>query len=345
MIAAVVRILNRLGVAKPAFVAAALAMLALSPRTEAAESIKIGTLKIAAYGPLFVAVDKGYFAAEGLTPDIVYFESAQPVAVGIAGGSVDFGVTGTSGGLFSLCGQGALRIIAGGPHEMPGFEFFVAAASNRAYTAGLKSYKDLAGHTFATTQIGSPTHYSLALLEEKYHLDPATIRVLPLQSLPNQMSAMAGGQADATIVNATAALPAVQRGDIKLLGAIGDVTPWQVGVVYTSTKMANDQHDTVERFLRAYRHGARDYHDAITGPDGKRADGPTTAAILAILAKYTGQTPEQIKPALAYSDAEARLDVKDVLHQVGWFTAQNLVKGPIDDANVVDSRYAAPLPK
>lgn len=335
---------RRLNPLKLAFRIAALAPLVLVPFFARAESIKIGTLKIAAYGPLFVAVDKGYFAAEGLTPELVYFESAQPVAVGIAGGSIDFGVTGTSGGLFSLCGQGALRIIAGGPHETPGFEFFVAAASNRAYAAGLKSYKDLAGHSFVTTQIGSPTHYSLALLEEKYHLDPATIRVLPLQSLPNQMSAMAGGQADATIVNATAALAAVQRGDIKLLGAIGDVTPWQVGVVYTSTKIANDQRDIVERFLRAYRNGARDYHDAITGPDGKRADGPTIAVILAILAKYTGQTPEQIKLALAYSDAEARLDVKDLLHQVGWFTAQNLVKGPIDESNIVDSRYAAPLP-
>lgn len=336
---------HRLRALKLALGIAALGTLAFPPRSAIAESIKIGTLKISAYGPLFVAVDKGYFAAEDLTPELDYFESAQPVAVGIAGGSLDFGVTGTSGGLFSLCGQGALRIIAGGPHEMPGFQFFLAVASDRSYAAGLKSYPDLAGHTFATTQIGSPTHYSLALIEEKYHLDPATIRVLPLQSLPNQMSAMAGGQADATIVNATAALPAVQRGDIKLLGAIGDETPWQVGVVYTSTKIANDRHDTVDRFLRAYRSGARDYHDAIAGPDEKRHDGPATAAILAILSKYTGQTPEQIKLGLAYSDAEARLDVKDVLHQIEWFKAQNLVKGPVDGAEAIDARYVAPMSK
>ena len=339
------QVASRLGLLKFVLGVAALASLMLAPQAEAAEAIKVGTLKIAAYAPLFVAVEKGYFAAEDLAPELIYFESAQPVAVGIAGGSLDFGVTGTSGGLFSLCGQGALRVIAGGPHEMPSFEFFLAVASNRAYAAGLKSYKDLAGHSFATTQIGSPTHYSLALLEEKYHLDPTTIRVLPLQSLPNQMSAMAGGQADATIVNATAALPAVQRGDVKLLGAIGDETPWQVGVVYTATKIADERHDTVERFLRAYRRGARDYHDAVTGPDGKRGDGPTTAAMLAILAKYTGQKPEEIKLALAYSDPEARLDVKDVQHQIAWFKGQNLVKGPVDSGEVIDMRYAVPLPK
>jgi NitT/TauT family transport system substrate-binding protein len=310
-----------------------------------AEAIKIGTLKIAAYSPMFIAQEKGYFAAEGLNPELVYFDSAEPVAVGVASGSLDFGLSGTSGGLYSLCGQGALRIIAGGPREVPGFQFFVVIASNRSDAAGLKSYKDLAGHAVAVSQIGSPTHYSLALIEEKYGLDPATIRVLPLQSVPNQLSAVSGGQADATIANATVALPVVQRGDAKLIGSVGDETPWQIGVVYAATKMADDRRDTVERFLRAYRKGARDYHDAVTGADGKRADGPATAAIMAIIAQYTGQTIEQIKLAIAYNDAEARLDVKDLLHQIAWFKAQNMVKGPVNGQEIIDPRYVIPLPE
>jgi NitT/TauT family transport system substrate-binding protein len=322
---------------------AALAACAFAPAQ--AEAIKIGTLKISAYSPMFIAQEKGYFAAEGFTSELVYFDSAEPVAVGVASGSLDFGLSGTSGGLYSLCGQGALRIIAAGPHETPGFRFFVVIASNRSDEAGLKSYKDIAGHAVAVSQIGSPTHYSLALIEEKYGLDPATIRVLPLQSVPNQLSAVRGGQADATILNATVAVPAIERGEVKLLGAVGDETPWQIGVVYTATKMANDRRDTVERFLRAYRKGARDYHDAVTGADGKRADGPATAAIMAIIAQYTGQTLEQIKLAIAYNDAEARLDVKDLLHQIAWFKSQNMVKGPVNGQDIIDARYAIPLPE
>ena len=228
---------------------------------------------------------------------------------------------------------------------MPGFRFLVVIASNRGDAGGLKSYKDLAGHAVAVSQIGSPTHYSLALIEEKYGIDPATIRVLPLQSVPNQLSAVRGGQADASIFNATVAVPAIERGEVKLLGAVGDETPWQIGVVYTATKMANDRRDTVERFLRAYRNGARDYHDAFTGADGKRADGPTTAPIMDIIAKYTGQTFEQIKLAIAYNDAEARLDVKDLLHQIAWFKSQNMVKGPVNGQEIIDPHYAIPLPE
>ena len=311
----------------------------------AAEAIKIGTLRISAYSPIFIAEERGYFADEGLEPELIYFDAAELVAVGVASGSIDFGLSGTSGGLFNLCGQGALRIIAAGPQEVSGFQFFLAMASNRADAAGLKSYRDLPGHSAAVSQIGSPTHYSLALIEEKFGIDPSTVRVLPVQSVPNQLSALRGGQADFSIFNATVALPAIQRGDAKLIGAVGDETPWQVGVLYTATKTANDRHDTVEHFLRAYRRAARDYHDAFTGTEGKRKDGPAAPAIMAIIAKYTGQTVAQISTAIAYNDAEARLDMKDVLHQIQWFKAQNMLKGPVNGQDIVDARYAITLPQ
>lgn len=318
---------------------------ALAPVPAVADTIKIGTLKIAAYGPLFVAEERGYFAAEGLTPELIYFNSAEPIALGIASGDLDFGVSGTSAGLFNLCGQGALRIIGGGPQEVPGFRFFVLLASNRSYEAGLKSFQDIGGHAAAVSQIGSPPHYSFALIEEKYSIDPATIRIVPLQAVPNQLSAVSGGQVDETIVNATSGLPAVGRGDVKLIGNVGDVKPWQIGVLYTATKTANERSDTVARFLRAYRKGARDYHDAVTGADGKRADGPTAAAIMAIIAKDTSQSVEQVATAIAYSDAEARLDLADIAHQVAWFKAQNMVKPAVDANDVVDKRYAIALPQ
>lgn len=325
-----------------ALVAAALAFLAVPA---AAEAIKIGTLKLASYGPVYIAKEKGYFAAEGITADLVFFELAEPIAVAVVSGALDFGVSGTSGGLYSLAGQGALKIIAAGAHEAPGFQFFTLVASNRAYAGGLTAFKDLGGRAVAVSQIGSPSHYSLALVEEKYRLDPATIRVLPLQSLSNQISAVSGGQVDATIINATSIMPAVQHGDAKLVGFVGNEVPWQVGAVYTATKTANDRHDLVERFLTAYRKGAHDYHAAFVAADGKPARGPTAPAILAILAKYTGQPEARLAQALAYIDADARLDEKDIAHQIAWYKAQNMLRGPVDADTVIDQRYAVALPQ
>src|SRR6185437_13585316 len=76
----------------------------------AAETIKIGMQKPVG-GPLYIANDKGYYAAEGLTPDYVFFEAGEPIAVAVASGAVDFGVAGLTGGFYSLAGQGALKII------------------------------------------------------------------------------------------------------------------------------------------------------------------------------------------------------------------------------------------
>lgn len=316
----------------------------LASRCARAEPIKIGLLPAVPGGPIFIAQEKGYFAAEGLSAELVFFHSAQPVGVAVVANSIDFGVTGVAGGTYSLASQGALRIIGGAYREFPGFQYNGYGVSKQAYAGGLLGFKDLPGHSVALSQIASPPHYALSLLAEKYKLNLATIRVLPLQSVPNMVSAITGGQSDATIMDATALLPVVQRGDAKLLGWVGDETPWQIGASYAARKTADDRRDTVERFLRAYRRGAREYHDAFIDQDEKRHDGPTAPDILAILAKYLDQSPAQVAMGIAYIDAQARLDVKDVLHQIAWYRSQGLVKGDFDPATIIDTRYVVPLP-
>jgi NitT/TauT family transport system substrate-binding protein len=316
---------------------------ALASGDTAAETIKIGTQKLAG-GPLYIAAAKGYYAAEGLEPDYVFFEAGEPIAVAAASGAIDFGVAGLTGGFYSLAGQGVLRIIAGQTHEVPSFHANTVAASNRAYDAGLKSVQDLAGHSVAITQIGSAFHYDLGLLADKYHFDLKSIRLMPLQSNPNAVAAVVGGSADAVVTIAPYVLPAIQRGDAKLLAFIGDESPWQLSVAFTATKTANERHDTVERFLRALRKATHDFHDAFTGADGKRQDQATAPEILDLLAKYTGQPPELLKLGLGYMDTEARLDVNDVLHQVAWYRAQGMLKNDFEAADIMDKRYVVPLP-
>lgn len=310
-----------------------------------AEAIKIGSLKTLSSGAtIFIAQEKGYFKAEGLDAEILFFESAQPVAVAVAGGDLDFGSTGLTGGFYSLASQGALKLIAGGTHEEPGYHLQPYLVSLRAYEAGLKSYKDFPDHSFAVSQIGNPPHYGLALLADKYGFDMKRMRILPLQSVPNMVSAVVGGQADIAVMPATSAITIIEKQQVKLLGWVGDETPYQVNAAFTATKTANDRRDTVERFLRAYKKGARDYHDAVTGPGEKLAEGPNTTAILTMIAKYTGLSPDDMRLAIAYFDGEARLDAKDVARQIAWYKAQGLIKGEGDADTVIDKRYVMALP-
>jgi NitT/TauT family transport system substrate-binding protein len=323
---------------------AAFALLALPLAARAADHIKIGALKSTNVGMVYLAIDKGYFAAEGLEPELVLFESAQPIAVAAAAGSIDFGATSTSAGLFSLAAQGTIKIISGMYSEAPGFHNFALAASTKAYEGGLKAYKDLPGHSVAVTQVGSPVHYSLALIAEKYKLDLASIHVLPLQSIPNMASALIGNTTDSTVINSTSINPLLQAGTAKLIGWIGDETPWQTALTFTQPKTIADRKKTVEAFLRAFKKGTHYYHDAYTGPGEKPQDGPTEPEVTGILAKYTGLSAQQVKNSLAYVDAEARLDPKDVVHQVEWFKSQKMLK---DDANgeaMMDKNYVVAIP-
>jgi NitT/TauT family transport system substrate-binding protein len=100
----------------------------------------------------------------------------------------------------------------------------------------------------------------------------------------------------------------------------------------------------VERFLRAFRKGAHDYHDAFTGLSEKRVDGSTAPEILAIIAKYTGQPEAAIRSAIGYVDSDARVDVKDIKHQIAWFQSQGMVKSDVTGDAIIDARYAVPLP-
>ena len=320
-------------------------VLAAPAPAQADEAIKIGVVKTLAVGPIFVAQERGYFAREGLAAEIVFVDSAEPIAVAAASGAIDFGVTGLSAGFYSLAGQGVLRIIAAGNREMPGFKNAGYIVSNRAYDGGLTALDKLAGHSVAVTQVGGMLHYDLGLAIEHYGLDAKTIRVLAVQSNTNMSTTIAGGQADMGVFPVTPAMVLLGRGDAKLLGWVGDLVPYgQANGAFTATRIADARGDTVARFLRAYKAGAHDYHDAFAAPDEARKDGKEAPEILAILHKYTGQAPEQIAQAIPWVDGAARLDVADIVHQLEWFHTQGLLKGDVDAAQVIDARYVVALP-
>ncbi|HEY3916393.1 MAG TPA: ABC transporter substrate-binding protein [Stellaceae bacterium] len=333
------RRLHRLGAA-----ILAVAALSLFGAASRAETVKLGLIKTAGNGAIFVAQDRGYFAAQGLDVDLHFFDSALAIAVATVSGDIDIGSTALTGGLYNLAAQGALRVIAAQSADVPSFQNNTVIVSNKAWNGGLKSYKDLGGRPIGITTIGGSPQYCIVLLSEKYGFDLGSVHFLPLQSVTNIVSAVTGNQVDAGVGPAASVLPAVQKGDAKLLGFVGDEASYQLGAIFVATKTADNRGDMLKRFLAAYRHGAKDYHDAVTGPGEKRRDGPGTDAMLAILAKYIGQTPEQLKPGISYVDAEARLDQKDVQHQIDWYKSQGQVKGDLTAAVLIDKRYATILP-
>ena len=304
----------------------------------AAETLKVGILKLASSGAVFIAAEEGYFTAEGIEPSLVYFDAAQPVAVAAVSGDIDVGVTGLTAGFYNLAGKGALRIIGAQSREEPGYHLIGYLVGNHAFDAGLTALKDLPGHSVGVTQVGSTFHYSLGLLAEKLGFPLERVRIVPLQSLSNVATAIEGNQVDAALLPGTVATPLVARGAAHLLGWVGDETPWQLGAVFAARKTVAERGPALAAFLKAYRRGVRAFYDAflVKAPDGAVTPGAKSQEMLAIIARYTGQRPEQVQGAIPYVDPEGRLLVRDIYHQVAWYQSQGLVDKGIDVPGMLD---------
>jgi NitT/TauT family transport system substrate-binding protein len=311
-----------------------------------AESIKIALTKLLSYPSVPIAIERGYFKEQSLDAEMVFFESAEPMAVALASGDVDFGVSGLSAAFYTLAAQGHMRILASSAIEQPGFYNLVFLGSLKAYDAGLTSAHALPGHSFAVTQIGTSLQYTLGLLAEKDKFPISDVSIRPLSTIPNVITALGGGQIDSAVLPATPALPLLDRGAIKRLGWASDLVPgWMGAVAFTSAKHADVDGDMVRRFMLAFRRGSQDYHDAFAGRDNTRQDNAQTPAMLELLSKFTAIPAPLIDRAVPYIDGQGRVVMSDLAHQIQWYRAQRLMKAELDPNTIVDTRYAILMPE
>ena len=117
----------------------ALAAVLVASQAAAAEKIKVAVVSSLASAPILVADAKGFFKDEGLDAEFIHFDAAQPVAVAVAAGDIDFGSTGLTGAFFALANNGVLKLIGAGTWERPGFQGLGLIASNQAWDQGVQS--------------------------------------------------------------------------------------------------------------------------------------------------------------------------------------------------------------
>ncbi len=325
------------GLARVALAGAALA------RADEALTARIGVLRLSSSAPVFIAQDKGYFRDAGLNVELKFFDAAQPIAVATTSGDVDFGITAFTAGLYNLAGKGALKVIGGMSRERPGYPLIGYFASNKAYSAGLRTPKDLAGKRVAVTQVGSSFHYSLGLLADKYGFKLSTVKIVPLQSLSNAAAALKGETVDAALLPVSTARKLMDSGGAKLLGWVGDETPWQLGAVFASPKTVANK-TLVTKLLAALTRADREYHDVVLASvkDGKAQINDQTKPLLAIIAKYTNLPVEQVVGNCAYIDGDGKLDVKNVDNQIKWLQAQGFVDKGFDAEGIIAKDFVKP---
>jgi NitT/TauT family transport system substrate-binding protein len=325
-----------------AAVAAALTLVA-SFAAQAQDKVSIAALRFVSSAPVFIAMEKGYFKQQGLDVEFKFFDAAQPIAVAVAAGDADLGITGLTGGFFNLAGKGAVKIIAAQSREEPGYDFVAYLASKKAWEAGFRDPGKFPGKTIGITQTGSTFHYMLGMLAEKRGFKLTDVTLKPLQSIANVTAALKGEQVDGVLLPANNAYAAEKDGFGKIIGWVHQETPWQLGALFAGSRAIEQRRAVVEKFVAAYLKACADYADAFLQRDaaGKRVFGDKADALIPMIQKYVEPKPsaDQVRASASYIDPKGRLLVKNIHDQIAWYQAQGMVARDVDAAKVLDLSF------
>lgn len=300
----------------------------------------VGALRFTSHAASFVALERGYFAEEGLSVEFKFFQAAQPMAVAIASGDADYAVTAISGGLLSLADKGATRVVGGALSEEEGIDGQKILASNAAYDAGLTSPAALGGKTYAVTQTGSSFHYMGSKISQAEGVD---VSFKPLQKVGAIIGAMKSGQVDAWSIVPHIAKALAGGGAVKIIGNVADYLPdYQVTTVFTNTRNAEMQKAKTRAFLNAFSRGADDFNAALVD---KTAGEEAAEDMVKLIHKYVyaDKPYEKAAPSIRNGamriNKNASLNMASVKDQVDWFKSEGLIKDSITVDTLVDPQY------
>ena len=319
----------------------ALASSTLSmPSIASGKKIKVGALRFASHSASFIAKERGYFKQAGLDVEFEFFQAAQPMAIAIASGDIDYAVTAISGGLISLAEKGAVKVIGGALSEESGIDGQKFLVSDKAYQAGVRSPKDLNGKKYAVTQSGSSFHYMGSKMATAENIK---LSFVPLHKVGAIIGALKSGQVDAWSIVPHIAKPLSRSGSVHIIGNVADYLPnYQITTVFTSANKAKNERSLTKNFLTSFSKGIDDY--ASTMIDRKNGDAGVNEMVdLIHKYVYTSLPREKAAPSIINGTMRlsngASLNITSIKDQLDWFKSEGLVKKSINIDMLVDQSY------
>lgn len=301
----------------------------------------VGALSLTSHSGSFIAVERNYFAEAGLDVELKFFQAAQPMAVAIASGDVDFGVTAISGGLLSLAQKGAVKVIGGALSEEAGIDGQKILASDAAFQAGLTSPEALGGKRFGMTTAGSSFHYMGSKIAAAHGVDD--MKFIPLQKVGAIIGALKSGQIDAWSIVPHIAKALAGSGAVHIIGDVADYLPdYQVTTVFTSAQNASNDRALVETFLAGFTRGVSDFNATMV----EKSQGDAAIdEMVQLIHKYvyTDRPLEKAAPSIINGamriNEGAAINVASVRDQLEWMQSAGLVDSAITIDTFLDTSY------
>ncbi len=190
--------------------------------------------------PNYLAVNKGFYANEGLEVKFVRARSNILVAA-LVGGSLDY-VTSITSSIGGIIGGAPAKILAGVIRNNP--DFLMAKPE-------IRSIQDLKGKKLAVSGFGGASHQRMLIIIRNAGLDPQKdVNIISVGDAGLRMDQLRLGAIDATVLTAPHCFVA-ERAGFKSLGSSKDTLPLPAVGIVTLERKIKERPDQVKKVLRA----------------------------------------------------------------------------------------------
>ncbi len=298
-------------------------------------TVKVGVLRLSSTAPFFIGMDKGFFEAEGIKVEPVWFKAAAPIAVAMASGDIDVGATGLTAALYNSVAQGMkITVVADKGREWPGYKLTAIIVDTEQWKAGVRDLKDLKGKRVGITSIGSTFHYILGNLLEKRGMSLSDVKVVPLGSVASMRDTVITHQIESAFLVQPHVTAVEKNQTANVLLWVGDHLPYQIAANFYGEKFSKNRSVAVA-FMKGYIRSCRYYYDHALA----KKEGPQYQEVINLISKYTEQKPDAIALALPYMDRHGELYAEDIQKQLDWYERNGMVSKKMSSSEIVDLSF------
>jgi len=242
----------------------AIALLGGPAALGAAPPIHVGYLGTSGDAGIFIALDKGYFAEQGLTVSPERFGVGADQMALLGAGRLDVASGAPSPTLFNAVSRGLpISVVADKGSLRKGFGFNVLVVRKALIDSGqFKGLSDLRGRVIAAPT-ASVVNFEDYLILKKGGLTPRDVTIEDI-GFQDQPAAMANGRIDAAVMVEPFGTATESRGVGKIVMTLDQLLPdFQVALIYYNTSWARAHSDDARRWMVAYVKALRYYNDAL----------------------------------------------------------------------------------
>jgi NitT/TauT family transport system substrate-binding protein len=299
-------------------------------------TVKVGTLMTLSDAGIFIGMDRGYFAEEGLELDLTRVNGAAEAMPHLTTGQLDAAGVTAAAGFFNAINRGLpLRIAADKGRQTPEHSSGALALRPDVADGGrVRDWPDLRGLALGINvpNTGTVTDIQLDRMLERGGLTRDDVTILEL-AYPDMNAAFAGGVIDAGYQVEPYLTLGENLGLLRRWRALGEITPDQ----YTTVWLYGPQFAETEaayRFMAANLRAVRDYIDAFVY-------GRDKAAVVDILAAHTPVKDKRLYDRMSFNamDPDGRVMPDRIAADVQYYLSKGYVQQPVDAYTLIDPRY------